>query len=294
MKRSIVLAIAATVALAVAKASPVASGTTPVSFDLKETSDSYTIGAGSQRANIPIAYVKGETVTVSHSGSVATPVLAAAASGSYLWTPDAGGVWTLSDDGEGTVEFRVHYSLFGIGDTGTAENPAKVIDADDFTETVALLDASAKDGFTFAIDAESPSAAGFVRPSGYAVIDRGEGVYSLAESADGRIAGSSWGVYAIDARKPGPNRTVKSWSELLPLAYSGDGWSRTNATAACMLAFTPESGEATSVPLTGEGAHLYSIEDSSSKVLMVTLSGDGIDALTSCITMTGGFFILIR
>ena len=293
MKRSIVLAIAATAALVVANASPVASGTTPASFDLKETSESYTIGAGSQSANIPIAYVKGETVTVSHSGSVTTPVSAAAASGSYLWTPSAGGVWTLSDDGEGTVEFHVHYSLFGIGDTGTAENPAKVIDADDFTETVALLDASAKDGFTFAIDAESPSAAGFVRPLGYAVIDRGDGVYSLVESTNGRIAGSSWGVYAIDARKPGPNRSVKSWSELLPFAYSGDGWSRTNVTAVSTLTFSPQSGESSSESFTGEGAYSYAMPENGPKVWTVTLTGDGIDTLTARINLSEGMTIIV-
>lgn len=293
MKRSIVLAIAATTALVVANASPVASGTTPASFDLKETSDSYTIGADSQSVNIPIAYVKGETVTVSHSGSVTTPVSAAAASGSYLWNPDAGGVWTLSDDGEGTVEFRVHYSLFGIGDTGTAEKPAKVMDADDFAETVALLDTSAKDGFTFAIDEECPSATGFVRPSGYAVLDLGDGVYSLAESSDGRIAGSSWGVYAVDTRKPGPNRTVKSWSELLPFAYSGDGWSRANVTAASTLTFSPQSGEATSESFTGEGAYSYAMPENGSKVWTVTLTGDGIDTLTSRINLSEGITIIV-
>ena len=293
MKRSIILAIAATAVLVVANASPVASGTTPASFDLKETSESYTIGAGSQSANISIAYVKGETVTVSHSGSVTTPVSAAAASGSYLWTPDAGGVWTLSDDGEGSVVFRVHYSLFGVGDAGTAENPAKVIDADDFTETVALLDASAKDGFTFAIDAESPSAAGFVRPSGYAVLDRGEGVYSLAESTDGRIAGSSWGVYSVDARKPGPNRSVKSWSELLPFAYSGDGWSRTNLTAASTLTFLPQSGESSSESFTGEGAYSYAMPENGSKVWTVTLTGDGIDTLTAHLNLSEGMTIIV-
>lgn len=251
---------AASVVGFVANASPVASGLSPVSFDLKETASSYTLGSGASVSGIPITYLKGETVSVTHSGATATPVSAAAASGVYSWSPDSGGLWTLTNSDEGTVEFNLHYSLFPLNGAGTAANPAKVMDGADFAERFALLDAGAKDGFSFVIDSDNPSLDDFARPSGYAILEGFGGVYRLAEAADGRLSGSIWGTFGVDTRKSGPNRSVCTAEEVLPFAYTGDGWLRDASATSMVTIFAPDGSESFSTNLVGTAVFTHGLD----------------------------------
>lgn len=284
----------ATAALAVglwANASPVASGPSPVSFDLKETASSYTLGSGALVSGIPIAYVKGETVSVTHSGATTTPVSAAAAPGVYSWSPDSGGLWTLVNSDEGTVEFRLHYSLFQLDGAGTEANPAKVLDGTDFAERFALLDAGARDGFTFLIDSDSPSIDDFARPSGYAILEGFGGVYRLVEAADGRISGSVWGTFGIDTRKSGPNRSISAADEVLPMAYSGDGWLRDASAESTMTIFAPDGSESFSTNCVGTGAFGHVLAGKGCWTVVLEF---GETQLVSVINYNNGFFLIVR
>ena len=275
----------------VANASPVASGTSPVSFDLKETASSYTLGSGASVSGIPITYLKGETVSVTHCGATVTPVSSAAASGEYSWSPASGGLWTLVNSVEGTVEFRLHYSLFPLDGSGTEANPAKVMDGADFTERFALLDTGAKDGFSFVIDSDNPSLDDFARPSGYAILEGFGGVYRLVEAADGRISGSVWGTFGIDTRKSGPNRLVRTSEEILPIAYTGDDWLRNASAASTVTIFAPDGSESFSTNLVGTAAFKQGLDGKGR--WKVVLEYDETQ-LVSFINCNSGFYLIVR
>ena len=98
----------------------------------------------------------------------------------------------------------------------------------------------------------------------YAFSPTSSGVWTLSNSEGGKVYVSiPWGVtggavctsgasaFAIDTNEGGPNR--KSYKrEVLPIAYSGDGWDKSK-TSVSTLTLMSSAGEETNVALTGTG-----------------------------------------
>jgi len=81
--------------------------------------------------------------------------------------------------------------------------------------------------------------------------------YSVFGDYDRVIAtGADASGIIVDTKDPGPNRRVRDWN-VLPIAYSGDSWLRSDS-AASTLALTSPSGEVEEVPLVGTGCYRYS------------------------------------
>lgn len=97
------------------------------------------------------------------------------------------------------------------------------------------------------------------------------GIWHFSNSASGSATlGVPWSVFGdggelatgadaagivVDTKEPGPNRRVRDWN-VLPIAYSGDSWLRSES-AASTLTLTSPSGEVVEVPLEGTGCYRY-------------------------------------
>ena len=99
----------------------------------------------------------------------------------------------------------------------------------------------------------------------YAFSPTSSGVWTLSNSEGGKVYVSvPWAVtggavctsgasaFAVDTKECGPNRKSLK-KEVLPIAYSGDGWCRSRI-AVSTLTLTSPTGGVTSVALTGTGA----------------------------------------
>jgi len=117
---------------------------------------------------------------------------------------------------------------------------------------------------TLVTDAGSAGAQSFAPTAG--------GLWHFSNSASGSATlGVPWSVFGdggelatgadaagiiVDTKEPGPNRRVRDWN-VLPIAYSGDSWLRSES-AASTLTLTSPSGEVVEEPLVGTGCYRYS------------------------------------
>lgn len=259
-------------------------------FALDTCGSPRTIASAAALSSLPpLVYLAGETITISSPAGIATtPITSAANKGTHAWAPSAPGVWSLANDGEGMASFLVYGSLFLSG-AGTSENPAVAVDATDFATMMANV--ADKDGFVFATG-EGVSADDFARPAGYALVSAGEGVWRLVPAAGGLLCSSAT-QFPIDTRRPGPDRTVGEAADVLPCAYSGDGWTWTNAVAESTLTVASPTGVETSEHLAGTGASQISSVIDAQGIWTVTLASP-IETLVAKINYQSGTIILMR
>lgn len=207
-----------------------------------------------------LTYGVGETITVSGPGGEATLVADTTAAGTCdTWRPAAGGVYTFANSKQGEAEFSVRYSLFGTQGEGTSASPAVVMDDTEVSDLVSLGTASS--GWCFTIGG-SATLAGLACPEGFIVVPRGDDVYRLDDAPVGGLATYSLAMSAlIDTVAEGPDRKAKSYYNIPPFAYTGDGW-EWNGAANSTLTFTSPDGISSAVPCTGTGVLPYSLRKS--------------------------------
>ena len=235
-----------------------------------------------------LVYRVGETITVtSPGGSETTLVDSAAVNGTYdAWRPSEGGVYTFTNDREGTATFSVRYSIFNAQGAGTVQSPAILMDDD---ELVDLVDAgTAAAGYVFSLDGTA-TISGLVPPSGLIVVPQSEGLWRLAESEDGLLTDSPSFASRIDTAAEGPNRKMPAGMRALPIAYSSDNW-RGSPSAASTLEFSSEDGTSTFENCLGTGVLDV---DMNHGVWTITLTA-GERVYTSVITWAKGFVITFR
>ena len=191
---------------------------------------------------IALTYRNGESVSAlpPDSPSVSMLVENAADVGSVAWAPTAGGLWTLENSSSGIATFYVRYSLFPSSGTGTASNPARLVDDAELGDMLATGKATA--GFTFVLYGTATIDT-LALPTGYALTALGDGFYRLDTMTGDELFGSvPETTFALDTERSGPNRTAVK-GDTLSVAYSGDSWAGA-ASAASTLTFTSPSGEA--------------------------------------------------
>lgn len=199
----------------------------------------------------PVAWLAGETVTVTNPTGTKTVIVSnAPGCGTYAWHPSAGGVYSFVNDREGNAVVNVYYSAFGFNGSGTVRAPSHVVDSGDFAATLAL--ASSLNGFTFALDGSGTTLDGFAIPSGYAAVAFGNGIWQLIAADDGLVAASPAAIYFLDSEREGPNRKGRKNRPWPEIAYTGDGWAR-DATAASTLTLTPPGEAASAAAHVGSG-----------------------------------------
>lgn len=251
-------------------------------FDI-DTRTSFVVS--SLAAATPLPYWSGDTLTiVQPGGTSATPVSSAATDGSYGWTPSCGGTWTITNDCEGVATFRVYYSLFpaSVGE-GTVNDPLKVVDGDDLSALVSGGYAVAGKYFS----PEGVEIGRIVQPAGYAFSEK-NGIFLLVASVDGLLYVGADVAFLADTRLPGPDRKMKK-SESMPLAYSGDLWTGTNAAATATLTIYDPSGTSAAHVVSGWDSVVFAPDVAGEYT--ITLS-DGDTTLTSLINVAAGGFIL--
>lgn len=235
-----------------------------------------------------LVYLADESIEITApDGSSSTPVSSAASDGAYAWTPTAGGVWTMTNDGEGSATFKVYYSLFpSSAGAGTESDPVKAVDSSDFAALVSGGYASDGSYFT-TCGAEIND---FAQPAGYAFREE-DGVFRLVASVNGLLYAGADVVFPADTRLPGPDRSMKK-RESMPLAYSGDFWTGTNAAASATLAIYDPSGASAVQVVSGLDSIVFA--PNAAGEWTITLS-DGNTTLTSLVNVeSGGFFLVVR
>ena len=189
----------------------------------------------------------GENVTMTAPGGGETTLASGTiGGGSYPIPLTAGGLWTLENSAQGTATFTVRHSIFGTLGAGTAESPAKIVDA---TELMDLASAGiARDGYVFVLCGDEGLAGRLVMPPGFRAEDIGGGALKLVE--DPNVFTSEVYVYSLDTILNGPDRTVKAgrWN----LTYSGDDWAGDVAKASRIVVTSPK-GVVTTLDFNGTG-----------------------------------------
>ena len=163
---------------------------------------------------------------------------------------DAGGLWTASNSVQGVATFTVRHSLYGTLGDGTVSSPAKLVDGDE------LVDYSAGDGYVFTLNGVESLVDALRLPSGL----RLEKIDDAGAATQWRIVASAGGeeyvwaalAYSADTKQSGPDRRLRL-KDVMPVAYSGDNWSRT-AESASTLTLTAPSGAVAEYELTGTDA----------------------------------------
>lgn len=168
---------------------------------------------------------------------------------STIWTPTAGGLWTLRRTGRGgsydTALFTVRYGLFGTQGAGTEASPAKIVDADE------LIDDEAGAGYVFTLVGADDLLAALRVPDGLQLAPSGNGLWRLVRAVPGWLAECLPINYALDSEAEGPNRRTMT-SQVHGIAYTGDSWEG-NASASSTLTFVSPSGETSVRNLAGTG-----------------------------------------
>ena len=135
----------------------------------------------------------------------------------------------------------------------------------------------------------------------YAFSPASSGVWSLSNSDGGKVYVSiPWAItggaictsgasaFAVDTKESGPNR--KSYKkEVLPIAYSGDGWCGSK-TSASTLTLTSPTGAAAATPFTGVGTMTFVPDKIGNWAASLALE-DG-TTLSSVLTIIGHGFII--
>lgn len=232
-----------------------------------------------------VVYLAGESIEITApDGSSSTPVSSAASDGTYAWTPTASGIWTMTNDGEGSATFKVYYSLSpSSAGAGTESDPVKAIDGSDLAALVS--GGYASDGSYFTIGGASIE--DFVQPEGFAFREE-NGIFRLVASVNGLLYAGADFVFQTDTRLPGPDRKMKK-RESMPLAYSGDFWTGTNAAATATLTIYDPSGASAAQVVSGWDSVGFAPKVAG--VWTLTIS-NGDTTLTSLVNVVSGGFIL--
>ena len=135
----------------------------------------------------------------------------------------------------------------------------------------------------------------------YAFSPVSSGVWSLSNSDGGKVYVSiPWAItggaictsgasaFAVDTKECGPNRKSLK-KEVLPIAYSGDGWCRSRI-AVSTLTLTSPTGSVTSVALTGTGAVPVTFSQTGDWILSLAMD-DG-TTLAGVLTLAGRGLII--
>lgn len=135
----------------------------------------------------------------------------------------------------------------------------------------------------------------------YAFSPASSGVWTLSNSEGGKVYVSvPWAVtggavctsgasaFAVDTKECGPNRKSLK-KEVLPIAYSGDGWCRSRI-AVSTLTLTSPTGSVTSVALTGTGAVPVTFSQTGDWILSLAMD-DG-TTLAGVLTLAGRGLII--
>ena len=262
------------------------ANSTPQVFDIDTSGSAHAVKSLDA---ISLPYRAGDTITVTApDGSVSTPVSRAATADAENWIATMGGVWTITNSGEGTATFSVRYSLFGAQGAGTEADPAKIVDNDELHDLASS--GTAGDGYTFVLQGSAVSFGTMTRINGYAVVPLGNGVYRIVTASNGRVYDSLAAEFPIDTISTGPTRKVAAKEDVLPFAYSGDNWNG-NPIAASTLTFTSPSGGTTIVPCTGTGAYAFTISEGGTWT--VTLAAGGTE-LTGMVKLAKGFVLSVH
>jgi hypothetical protein len=235
-----------------------------------------------------VVYLAGESIEITApDGSSSTPVSSAASDGTYAWTPTESGIWTMTNDGEGCATFKVYYSLSpSSAGAGTESDPVKAIDGSDLAALVS--GGYASDGSYFTTGGASIE--DFVQPEGFAFREE-NGIFRLVASVNGLLYAGADFVFQADTRLPGPDRRMKK-REFMPLAYSGDFWTGTNAAATATLAIYDPSGASAVQVVSGLDSIVFAPNVAGEWT--ITLS-DGTTTLTSLVNVeSGGFILTVR
>ncbi len=254
MKKLPLMALAAVAALgaALADETPVYT-TATLTYSIDTVAESpYAVKTATEASSLAaLVYDKGSVVkaTNPNTGATTTLVSAGATAGTYAWSPTEGGAWVLSNSADGTAVFNVRYSIFGTQGAGTAGDPAKIVDG---TEIADLVDAGvAGDGYVF--DYLGGDICSLARPSGFAVLAAGDGLWRLAATASGLVSVSETASFVADTETSGPNRRVRGKRAVVPgISFTGDNWVG-NGSAASTLTLTSPGDVASAENLTGTG-----------------------------------------
>lgn len=168
-------------------------------------------------------YLTGETVTATApDGTVSTIVSNAASDGLVAFSSafNAGGLWTIANDVEGSAVFSVRHSLFGTQGAGTAASPFRLVDGDELADLVEA--GSAGDGSIFTLaDGGGSLFAALAIPAGFRIEEADGDAWRIVTSANGLQYLAAGVPYPFDSQQPGPNRRIGQ-SKTLPVSYSGD------------------------------------------------------------------------
>ena len=232
---------------------------------------------------LPYRIAESVTAVCSDSATVETLVPVASTSGSYSWTPSAGGSWSLTNSFEGVATFVVRYSLFGTQGAGTVENPAKIVDGQELSDLIAAGTAGA--GFVFVLYGPV-NMASVDLPSGWVLQGLADGKNQIVPAEAGQYCLAAPLPFSIETEDEGPNRTVYGFDTIWNVTYSGDSWARAG-TSSSTLTFLAPSGATTGETLSGTGVHPFRATEkgrwtvtlaTASKTLsgIIRVKGDGI------------------
>ena len=205
--------------MTLADSSPLAISTNVLAF-IDTSGSPYAVT--SAVAGVSVTYRTGETVSaIAPDGTTQLLADAPSVSGRVKWMPVAGGVWTLTNSVFGVVTFSLRYSDFGTQGTGTANDPAKIMDDTELSDLVHAGTLSG--GAWFSLRGPRLSMESLVRPAGHAVHVERDGLYSVWASANGEVFKGGAATSVLETVCLGPDRRIFA-REALNIAYSGDGW----------------------------------------------------------------------
>ena len=190
-----------------------------------------------------VTYRQSESVfVVSPSGTLTQPVDRAGADGRYPWVPNAGGLWTLSNNVSGIATFSVRDALFGDIGSGTVQDPYRIADEGVFNEQLEI--SSVTNGFTFRLTGEADLLDKLSVPSGYGVCQLAARTYQLRADGTGLLMSCLGTDFAVDSVGAGPDRTYnRNEGPLLPVAYSPDGWAMLSDASSTLTVRSPKGVE---------------------------------------------------
>jgi hypothetical protein len=198
----------------------------------------------------------------------------------------SGGIWTLESAAYGSFAFTVRQGVFGETDDGTAQKPARIVDADEIIDRAAA--GTLADDWYFVPAGFDGLLSSISIPSGYYVEAVGSGIWHLVKNEEGCLFKGGEIAFVADSRGSGPDRRVAS-REMPEISYSGDGW-LFGAQAASTLALTSPAGAVTTTALTGTGG--LAVEMNESGWWTVVLTAQDGRTWTSRIFATYPSFIL--
>ncbi len=218
---------------------------------------------------VPLSYPKGHSVTAMSPDGVESGL--EGANGLCLWSPNAGGIWTLTDSYAGSVRLSVRHSVTGTQGSGTVASPAKIVDEDELIDLVA--EAHVTNGYVFTMCGElAPSDVEW--PAGFAVQPAGDGLWQLAESSGGLLFTSPEANCIVQSDTPGPDRHVQKGTPIPPVAWSDDGWTGYGAGGGTLSFVSPKGVTAREETLVDDGALPFVPNESGLWTITLTHGGE--------------------